>query len=208
MLARPGEDGRIQTNATVMAAAVSAAAASGPQEQSARGPRQPRRHPRPECRVRIDVHQVAHGAVDGGVDLSSVICVSQRRHLFFQDPARFRDSPFHGADGNAEDEADLRVAVVAGAGEQERVAQLARQRRMSRLSVRCSCAGSEALFLRSCGAACVRSSVAVVSGRSCGPSVAATGRRSPAVERLAPRDRQQPGPKGRIAAEAGASGRR
>ena len=70
----------------------------------------------------------------------SAIGMSHRRHLFFQDAAGFRDAPFHGADGHAEDEADLRIVVVAGSGKEERVAQLARQRRMRRRRVCCSCA--------------------------------------------------------------------
>ena len=45
-----------------------------------------------------------------------------------QDAARLRDAPLHGADRRAEQDADLLVGVIAGAGQQQRIAQLVRKR--------------------------------------------------------------------------------
>ena len=71
------------------------------------------------------------------------------RQSLLDHPARFRDAPLHRADRHAEDEANLRVAVFARSGEQQRVSQLAGQRRDQSPDRRCSSAAANTRFLRS-----------------------------------------------------------
>src|SRR5262245_24244853 len=59
---------------------------------------------------------------------SLFMAVSRCGHLFLQQPPRLGDAPFDRAHRDPEDVADLRVTVVPGAGKQQGVAQLARQR--------------------------------------------------------------------------------
>src|SRR4030095_12787610 len=60
---------------------------------------------------------------------SSVMDVSQRRQLFLQEAPCFGDSPLEGAYRNLEHLCDLVVRLFAGARHEQRIAQLARQRR-------------------------------------------------------------------------------
>ena len=69
---------------------------------------------------------------------SLFIGVSKRGEFFLQHAPGFRDAPFDRAERRSEHLADLFVGVFAGAGEQQRVAELFRQRPMSRVTFRCS----------------------------------------------------------------------
>ena len=57
-----------------------------------------------------------------------LICISQRGQLLLQHPAGLRDAPLHRSERCSKHLADFFVGVLAGAGEQQRVAQLLRQR--------------------------------------------------------------------------------
>ena len=143
-----GEDGRIQATAIATAAAVSATAASG-RRSILRAGRCSRAVTRARNAASVSTSIRSRTARSIAVSISrSVMCVSQRGQLLFQDPARLRDSPLHGADGSVEHRANLFVGVLAGAGEQDRVAKLAGQCRDELFQRPFQVAGSETLFLR------------------------------------------------------------
>jgi len=117
-----------------------------------------------------------------------------RRHLLFEHPAGFRDTPLDGPHGHAKDVADLLVRVVAGPCQEQRIAKLAGQRPNEHLERVLQLRSGNILFLRPC-----------VSGHFLDPVPGITfgfrrrdGQAQPPrhalapVERFAPGDRQQP----------------